>query len=357
MNEIYQGMKKAAKEDKQCVLATIIKQAGPAPRGIGAKCLIGEEGLLAGTVGGGLLEARTIREAARVLESGLPTKVSFVLKGKDVEQTDMLCGGEAEIFIEPVLYDAHIPIFERAAAIEKRGGKAALVTVLDIEFWKDQQVPKGLFTKDGAVVGNTDFSTKIKDLLPDVLEKVMNSRSPERVEMASSKVSEVFVEPVVSNPVLYIFGGGHVSRQIVPLAARVGFKVVVVDDREEFTRPEDLPGAEVYQLPFDGVMDKFPVDEDSYLVIVTRGHIHDKNVLAQALKTNAKYVGMIGSRRKRNIIYQKLLEQGFTREDLERVYSPIGLDIGAETPEEIAVSIVAELIKVRAGGEGKGQRL
>jgi xanthine dehydrogenase accessory factor len=96
-------------------------------------------------------------------------------------------------------------------------------------------------------------------------------------------------------------------------------------------------------------MDRLAVNESSYLVIVTRGHIHDKNVLAQALKTDARYIGMIGSSRKRNIIYEKLIEEGFTRKELSGVHSPIGLEIGAETPEEIAVSIVAELIKVRAG--------
>ncbi|MCP4668449.1 MAG: XdhC/CoxF family protein, partial [Deltaproteobacteria bacterium] len=163
---------------------------------------------------------------------------------------------------------------------------------------------------------------------------------------------EVFVEAFISDPALFIFGGGHVSREIVPLANLVGFKVVVIDDREEFAKTEQFPQArEVHQYPFEGVMDRLAVDASSYLVIVTRGHIHDKMVLEQSLRTKAGYIGMIGSRRKRNMIYENLLEQGFTQKDLARVHSPIGLDIGAETPEEIAVSIVAELIQVRAGKE------
>ncbi|RLB23686.1 MAG: XdhC/CoxI family protein [Deltaproteobacteria bacterium] len=350
MSDIYRAMKKAFKEGRPCVLATIVKQAGPAPRGVGAKCLIGEDGLLAGTIGGGLLEAKAVREAGKVLDTNVPAKLSFVLKGKDVEQTDMLCGGEAEVFIEPVVEEVYIPIFEHVATIEKRGGKAVVVTVLSLDFWDGGQIPKMLLSKEGEEVGSLHLSQKVKDRLNKELEKVMQSRRAEKMELVEDVSIEMFLEPVVSNPVLYIFGGGHVSRQIVPLASRVGFKVVVVDDRREFTKPEDLPGAaEVHQMPFDGVMEKFPVDEDSYLVIVTRGHVHDKNVLSQALTTNARYIGMIGSKRKRDIIYQKLLEQGFKQEDLERVHSPIGLEIGAETPEEIAVSIVAELIKVRAG--------
>jgi len=160
----------------------------------------------------------------------------------------------------------------------------------------------------------------------------------------------IFVEPVISDPVLYVFGGGHISSQIVPLAHRVGFKLVVIDDRPEFSNPQRFPEADdVYNYPFDGVIDRLHVNESSYLVIVTRGHSHDKTVLAQSLRTTAGYIGMIGSRRKNAIIYEKLFEDGFSQKDIDRVHAPIGLEIGAETPEEIAVSIVAELIKVRAG--------
>ena len=167
---------------------------------------------------------------------------------------------------------------------------------------------------------------------------------------AEGKQLNIFVEPIISDPILYLFGGGHVSTCIVPLAHEVDFKVVVIDDRPEFSDPVKFPEAdEVHNYSFEGVMEKLPVNESSYLVIVTRGHVHDKTVLAQSLKTSAVYIGMIGSRRKISIIYKKLMEEGFSEKDIERVYSPIGIDIGAETPEEIAVSIVAELIKVRAG--------
>jgi xanthine dehydrogenase accessory factor len=125
---------------------------------------------------------------------------------------------------------------------------------------------------------------------------------------------------------------------------------VVIDDRPDFADPANFPEAEkVLQYPFEGVLERIPVDESSFVIIVTRGHLHDKTVLEQSLRTKAGYIGMIGSRRKKAMIYEKLLEEGFTRQDLDRVYAPIGLDIGAETPEEIAVSIVAELIQVRAG--------
>ncbi len=162
---------------------------------------------------------------------------------------------------------------------------------------------------------------------------------------------KVFVDPVISDPVVYIFGGGHVSKQIGPIAHLVGFSVVIIDDRAEFSNPENFPYAkDVITSSFTNIMERLPVNESSYLIIVTRGHAHDNTVLEQALNTQAKYIGMIGSSRKRKIIYKNLLKQGFTQEQLNAVHSPIGLEICAETPEEIAVAIVGELIKVRAGG-------
>jgi xanthine dehydrogenase accessory factor len=169
--------------------------------------------------------------------------------------------------------------------------------------------------------------------------------------------TDILMEPFASEPVLYIFGGGHVSTQIVPLAARVGFRVHVMDDRADFASPDRFPEAsEVLECSFDSVVERLPIDGSSYIVVVTRGHAHDKVVLGQALKTPARYIGMIGSKRKIRIIFDRLMEEGFTREDLDMVHSPIGLAIGAETPEEIAVSIVAELISARAGMEPDRER-
>jgi xanthine dehydrogenase accessory factor len=145
-------------------------------------------------------------------------------------------------------------------------------------------------------------------------------------------------------------GAGHVGRALAHFVALCDFSVVVVDDRAEFADPERIPDAdEVAAVTgFDGVFHDRIIDADSYIVIVTRGHSYDKFVLAQALKTEAGYIGMIGSRRKIALIYQSLLTEGFNRTDLERVHAPIGLAIGGETPEEIAVSITAQLISSRS---------
>jgi xanthine dehydrogenase accessory factor len=295
-----------------------------------------------------------LEEAGKVFDSGISLRLYFTLKGSDVADTDMLCGGDVEVFLEPVSPKslAHLSVFQEVVKVQDRGGAGLLTTAIDSDRWLFGDVPKAFLAKDGRKTGSLLGIQGIEEVLLDEMDRILDSKHPLILEVKDDEGNriEIFVEPIASNPVLYVFGGGHVSRQIVPLAARVGFQVVVTDDREDFADALHFPEANiVHQYSFEGVMDNFPVNESSYLVIVTRGHMHDKTVLAQALKTNAKYIGMIGSSRKRNIIYQKLLEEGFTEEDLLRVHSPIGLDIGAETPEEIAVSIVAELIKVRAG--------
>lgn len=154
-----------------------------------------------------------------------------------------------------------------------------------------------------------------------------------------------------------MFGAGHVSRQVAKLAKMVEFRVVVLDDRETFANGERFPEADDIRVlaHFDQAFSGLAIDADSYLVILTRGHGHDQTVLAQALRTSAGYIGMIGSRAKRTAIYQALLKQGFSRADLDRVHSPIGVDIGAQTPEELGVSIVGELIYKRAGSPPKKQ--
>jgi xanthine dehydrogenase accessory factor len=162
------------------------------------------------------------------------------------------------------------------------------------------------------------------------------------------KKMEILLEPISSEPTVYIFGAGHISQQLSPLAKRVQFKVVVIDDREMFANRERFPEAdEVVVSEFAKCFDGLDIDPSSYIVIVTRGHLYDGSVLEQAVKTNARYIGMIGSKKKIRTLYQNLIEKGVLKETLDRVHAPIGIDISSETPEEIAVSIVAELIKVR----------
>lgn len=354
MEKIYSGLINCCEMNYPSVLATIIKQEGSAPRGVGTKCLIRPDGRIIGTIGGGQLEAAVIEEAGKVLAIQTPKRFRFRMEGASVENNEMICGGEVELFLEPIFPDnvSQMDIFKRILELERRGGSGILGTIISPEQWF--RTPKVFIESNDRKSGDILEIKEIEDRLTQSMAQILNQRQafilPCRDKAGHQY--ELFVEPVLSDPKLYIFGGGHVSLELVPLADRVGFKVVVIDDREEYADPDHFPEADqVYQFPFEGVINRFAVSESSYLVIVTHGHKHDKTVLEQALKTSAKYIGMIGSRRKIKIIYDKLLEEGYSAKDLERVYSPIGLDIGAETPQEIAVSIVAELIRIRAGME------
>jgi len=165
---------------------------------------------------------------------------------------------------------------------------------------------------------------------------------------SSWKKMELLIEPIFSEPTVYLFGAGHVSQQVAPLAKKVHFRVVVIDDREMFANRERFPEAdEVLVSEFERCFERLDMGPSSYVVIVTRGHLYDGFVLEQAIKTHASYIGMIGSKKKIHTLYQNLMKKGVPKEGLDRVYAPIGIDIDSETPEEIAVSIVAQLIKIR----------
>ena len=159
---------------------------------------------------------------------------------------------------------------------------------------------------------------------------------------------EIFIEPVLPAPSLYIFGGGHVGLNVYRVAHLAGFEVVVVDDRDTFANRERFPDAyEVHSCDMEQLLAQLNPPENAFIVIVTRGHRHDLRVLRWAVGTTARYIGMIGSRRKVLTVYKELQNEGVSAEKLKRVYAPVGLDIGATTPEEIAVAICAELIAIR----------
>jgi xanthine dehydrogenase accessory factor len=188
--------------------------------------------------------------------------------------------------------------------------------------------------------------------IPSSLKEELLSRGAEsRLPFSLTKDEyTVLMEPMSSAATVFIAGAGHVGQATARLTAFTGFRTVVLDDRADFLSADRLPEADkLHQVKgFEDCFKDIQVGPESFIVILTRGHVHDKTVLAQALQTSARYIGMIGSRKKREAIYQALREEGFSQMDLERVHCPIGLSIGADTPEEIAVSIIAELIQERS---------
>lgn len=319
--------------------ATILDSRGSTPRHEGAAMLVRTDGSIVGTIGGGPLEALVIKQAVGVLEAKNSRLTDF-----DSAELGMACGGGGLVLIEYVdpTRPAVRELLRALLELLMGGRKGWLVTVVADVDDAGLLVSRCLVDSDGSVTGEPPCA-------PETL-RALAERGGTYDRLVADAPARTHVQPVGGQGTVYLFGAGHCGEKLAPVLSMIGFSTVVVDDRADFANGERFPTADRIVVPesFAGVVDSLPLDQDSYVVILTRGHLHDKVVLAQALKTPAGYVGMIGSKTKVARTLQALQEEGFSGDDLARVHAPIGLSIGAETPEEIAISIAAELIQVRA---------
>jgi len=255
MLDIYQELINLIAKGEGAVLATVITSEGSAPRKAGTKMLIKEDGSFIGTVGGGNVEHKIREELVEIIKSGQPKIMHFDLSG-DEEEPAMICGGQMDIFLEPILPSA----------------------------------------------------------------------------------------------TLYLFGAGHISQCTAAVGKMLGFRVVVIDPRSEYNNNDRFPDADSLVVEeYDSAFSKLDIGKDSYAVIYTTGHLFDEQCLRFVVGTQAKYMGMIGSKKKVKEVKERLLQKGVSPQQLDKVHAPIGLEIDAETPEEIAISILAEIVKVRRG--------
>lgn len=322
--------------------AVILESSGSTPREAGASMLIRSDGSIVGTVGGGVLEAHIQKAAKNVIADRQSAVVEYVLDQTGAAAIGAVCGGRAKILIDYISADNpdNLAFFEqlfKATGSNQRSYMAALIH--DSGTLSHRNVC--LIVPNGTVVG--------AEALGGDVQAHLQAGSGYDVFTKLEKYA-AYLFPIGSDGTVYIFGAGHCGEKLAHIVHTVGFETVVIDDRSEFANAVRVPEADKIIVPekLDAAFDALEFDPDSYIVIVTRGHVHDELVLRRALKTSAGYIGMIGSRKKRETIYQNLLEDGYTQEDIQKVHSPIGIDISADTPEEIAISITAELIKTRA---------
>jgi len=252
-----------------------------------------------------------------------------------------------------------VDLFEEIVRMRRAGQRAALATIVhtngSIPSYESSRM---LVREDGSISGTIGGGCVEADVWAAAKE-VMQTESPRKMVFNLNNEAsydnglicggtlEVFVEPILPQPMLHLFGGGHVSMAVAKAASAAGFGVGVVDDRETFANAERFPMASDIRTSYEDAFAKIHPDASSYLLIVTRGHKEDMRVLAWAVRTAARYIGMIGSKRKVLSVYKALERDGYKSQEFERVFAPMGLEIGALSPEEIAVSIVAELIAVR----------
>lgn len=351
MNELLPTLRILLQGGQNVVQAVILTHEGSTPRSAGSRMLLVASDadpagavravrIAAGTVGGGLVEAKVMACAGRVLADGLRRVEQFDLTGELAAGADMICGGRLRVFLER-LEPADLQLFDRLAAELERGRRCLRLCPLDSG--RASLLP----------VGGEAGGECLGEALPPEVEAAARRAGADinaPVVFEAEGRSYALESWAAARPLL-IFGAGHVSRPTAQLSALLGYRVVVLDDRAEFASRERFPQAETRVLEsLNACFAGLPAGPETSVVIVTRGHVHDAEVLAQALRTQAGYIGMIGSRRKREAVYDRLRGQGFTEADLARVHCPIGLEIGAETPEEIAVSIAAELVRHWAGG-------
>ena len=335
---------------KHCVLATVTSAHGSTPQKPGSSAIYGKSGLLAGTVGGGAVELAIGEIASKALKSGKTGYYRFDLDNDITDLEAAICGGGMGILVdaEP---ERHIDVFKSVIKSLNNRIPGVLVTFCG----SGKPECKGLERIWVTLETLNNFSASIpEEIIPEIDEMLAKSNPDEFREftLPGSEENEIklaFLESIVPLPQLIIAGAGHVGKALCHFGSLIGFEVIIWDDRIEFANKANLPDAhKILTGSLEESLGNFIPKPDSYIVIATRGHKKDSDVLKMFLDSDAGYIGMIGSRRKVAQVRESFLEKGWaTEEEWKRIYSPIGLEIGSKTIQEIAVSIAAQLIHVR----------
>ena len=334
MKELFEALLAALRRGETAALCTILGASGSAPRGAGAKMAVFADGSTIGTVGGGAVELRTIEMAKEAILRKKSLIHGFSLAKNQIEDLGMICGGNVTIYIQ-ILKPENADIISFLEEVCELFGK-------NENSWL-------LYELCGGEVAQMDIYTKARGLRRMTLDDAALAKLLTSQPVYQAGEPAYYAEPVVLAGTAYIFGGGHVGAALAPVLHYVGFEVTVYDNRAELASPAHFPTAhEIVVGDFRRIFDKVSLTADDYAVVMTPGHQADYEILEQVLRTPATYIGCIGSRKKVALTRERLAAAGFSQQDIDRVHAPIGLPILAETPEEIAISVAAEMIRHRA---------
>jgi xanthine dehydrogenase accessory factor len=352
MKEVIQGAVDILKDGQPCVVATVVRTKGSTPQKAGAMLLVREDGSGLGTLGGGCVEGDIWFAAKEILRrNGGPEFKDYFLNEDIAARDGLVCGGTMYFYLEPLREDNEfLSIGNEIVDAYDGGNPVSLATVVNAPDGGAKLGAKLLLRMDGSVAG-TLGTPELDNQALEIAKRVAEVGNTESISTADG--TEIFVEGFTTPPTLVMVGGGHVGKATADLADFLGYRVLVVDDRPEFSNPERFPYAEqTIVTPYDHWAADLDINVNTFLVVATRGHRFDDMALESALTTRARYIGLLGSRRKTLMIYQRLIQQGVAPERIKEVYAPVGLNIGGLTPEELAVSIMSEIIMVRRGGDG-----
>jgi xanthine dehydrogenase accessory factor len=377
MRDILHELQDALQHDQPVAYSVLVETRGSTPQKAGATMLVFPDGSQAGTLGGGCVEAEVKRRALQLLDQGAREILTFQLDGDYGWDDGLICGGRMSMLVDPVRPGDDVGYFETLNELiatdegcteavlfdpDKAGGGTAgdrylldragrVVAARVVEGGRRKAEGGGRKSEVGTVTPplTTHHSPLTTSAIPrSLLEHLRDLTTRPRPYVAGG----VSYLPRLKRCRLVIVGGGHVGQKVAELAADADFDIWVIDDREQYCNPDRFPFAKrLIVADIDAALSGLDVDESTFCIIVTRGHNHDEEALYHLAEKPAKYVGLIGSRRKIKLIFEDLLREGISPEALERVHAPLGFDIGSQTVPEIAVSIVAELIACRNLGE------
>ncbi len=324
MKQLLETIHNILNAGQSAMLLTIIERDGSAPRGVGTSMVLSADGEQTGTIGGGTVEYQARLDALDGCKSGAR---EYLLYADETNGAGMVCGGRVRVLFRCFSGADGLAIADYALSMLTDDEEAYLVTAI----------------RDGKVEKAEALTKRQAAQRPEISEHL--GEKPVLIEGET----QWFIEPLRGAPRVIVFGGGHVSQKMVPLLSFIDYRVWVLEDREAFAKKALFPTAErVLHIPFDSAEAELGITQRDHVIVLTRGHQSDFKILSWILRTKANYIGCIGSKTKVKLTRERLLSEGFSESELDRLHSPIGLQIGAETPAEIAVSVAAELIQYTA---------
>ena len=358
MKEVFEEAANQLNEKHPLVIATVVRTKGSTPQKPGAKLLVRNDGSGVGTLGGGCVEGDIWYAAKQLMKNRDSAEtIGYELNEEIAAQDGLVCGGTMFFLVDPIYEKGQEALFLNEINSAYLGGEpvalASLVkTAPDIDA---KLAGKLLIRSDGSVEGTLGADNLNSEAIKYGIELMAYGNNK---YVRSETGAEYFVEGYTTPPRIVLCGGGHVSRAIYTFAVNLGFNLTVIDDREEFANNKRFPLADVVvaESSAEGFR-SVEINKNTFIVIATRGHRYDHVSLEAALNTSASYIGLLGSKRKTILIYEELLSKGVSIDRIKDVRAPIGLDINARTPEEIAISIMAEILMIRNGGGGNEMKL
>jgi xanthine dehydrogenase accessory factor len=347
MEQVFRAASDEVTAGHDMVIATVVKTSGSTPQKSGAKLLVRADGSGVGTLGGGCVEGDIWFAASQLLKSGGPAEMRDYELNEDLAAQDgLVCGGTMYFLLDPVRNENKETepqdFNDEVIAAYEGGAPVAVASLMQAPEGSALIVGSKLLVRENGSTSSSLGDEKLDAGAVNEARKLMAMGKNDYIVAESG--AEYYIEAYTTPPTLVVAGGGHVSKALSNIATTLGFRIFIIDDREEFSNPDRFPEAEQTVVSDFGT--------NSFVVIATRGHRYDASATAAAMRTPASYVGLLGSKRKTILIYEELFAQGFTMEEVQSVRSPIGLNISARTPEEIALSIMSEIVGFRLGGDG-----